>query len=88
MSCQLSLAITGVFMPPKPQEIVEMIRRSIPDADVQVKLFSGDNHFEVVVASASFAGKSRVAQHQMVYAALGEHMKEAIHALALKTSVA
>jgi len=72
-------------MPPKPQEVVAMIQRSIPDAEVQAELFSGDNHFEVVVKSASFAGKSRVAQHQMVYAALGEQMKEAIHALALKT---
>ncbi len=70
---------------PRPQEVVEMIQRSIPDAEVQVELFSGDNHFEVVVTSASFAGKSRVSQHQMVYAALGEQMKEAIHALALKT---
>ena len=70
---------------PKPQEIVEMIQRNIPDAEVQAELFSGDNHFEVVVTSASFAGKTRVAQHQMVYAALGEPMKEAIHALALKT---
>ncbi len=74
-------------MPPKPEDIVAMIQRSIPDADVQVRLFSGDDHFEMEVASAAFAGKSRVAQHQMVYAALGEHMKAAIHALALKTSV-
>jgi len=73
-------------MPPTPQEIVEMIQRSLPDAEVQAQLYSGDNHFEVAVASAAFAGKSRVAQHQMVYAALGEQMKEAIHALALKTS--
>jgi len=74
-------------MTPKPEDIVEMVKRSIPDADVQVRLFSGDDHFEMEVASASFAGKSRVVQHQMVYAALGEHMKAAIHALALKTSV-
>ena len=72
---------------PRPQEVVEMIQRSIPDAEVQVELFSGDNHFEVVVTSPSFAGKSRVVQHQMVYTALGEQMKEAIHALALKTLV-
>ncbi len=70
-----------------PEAITDMVKRSIPDADVQVRLFSGDDHFEVEVVSAVFAGKSRVAQHQMVYAALGEHMKAAIHALALKTSV-
>jgi len=74
-------------MTPKPEAIMDMVKRSIPDADVQLRLFSGDDHFEMEVVSASFAGKSRVAQHQMVYAALGEHMKAAIHALALKTSV-
>ena len=74
-------------MAPKPQEIIDMIHRSMPDAEVQVRLYSGDDHFEMEVASAAFAGKSRVAQHQMVYAALGEHMKAAIHALALKTTV-
>ncbi len=74
-------------MIPKPEAMIEMVKRSIPDADVQVRLFSGDDHFEMEVVSASFADKSRVAQHQMVYAALGEHMKAAIHALALKTSV-
>jgi len=74
-------------MTPKPQAMIDMVQRSIPDADVQVRLFSGDDHFEMEVVSASFAGKSRVRQHQMVYAALGEHMKAAIHALALKTSV-
>ncbi len=74
-------------MTPKPEDIAEMVRQKIPDANVQVHLYSGDDHFEMSVISASFAGKSRIAQHQMVYAALGEHMKQAIHALALKTSV-
>jgi len=74
-------------MAPKPEDVIAMVKRSITDADVQVRLFSGDDHFEMEVVSATFVGKSRVAQHQMVYAALGEHMKAAIHALALKTSV-
>ncbi|GAV20470.1 transcriptional regulator BolA [Mariprofundus micogutta] len=74
-------------MPPKPEDIADMVRQHIPDAQVQVHLYSGDDHFEMNVVSASFAGKSRIAQHQMVYAALGEHMKQAIHALALKTSI-
>ncbi len=74
-------------MTPTPEEITELVRRNIPDADVQVRLYAGDDHFEMSVASPAFAGKSRVAQHQMVYVALGEHMKAAIHALALKTSV-
>ena len=74
-------------MTPTPEAMIDMVKRSIPDADVQVRLFSGDDHFEMEVVSASFAGKSRVAQHQMVYVALGEQMKVAIHALAWKTSV-
>jgi len=74
-------------MAPKPEEIVDMIHQSIPDADVEVNLYSGDDHFEMKVISPSFAGKSRIQQHQMVYAALGEQMKQAIHALALKTSI-
>jgi len=73
-------------MPPTPEAIAEMIRHSIPDAQVNVQLFSGDNHFEMEVISAAFADKSRIAQHQMVYAALGDNMRQAIHALALKTA--
>lgn len=73
-------------MIPTPEAVAEMVRQSIPDAEVHVRLFSGNNHFEMVVVSAAFAGKSRIAQHQMVYAALGDNMREAIHALALKTA--
>jgi acid stress-induced BolA-like protein IbaG/YrbA len=48
---------------------------------------SGDDgaHFEATIVSPVFEGKSRVARHQLVYAALGDHMKEAIHALSFKT---
>lgn len=74
-------------MTPTPEEIAVMVRDGLPDAVVDVRLYSGDDHFEMEVVSAAFAGKSRIAQHKMVYAALGDHMREAIHALALKTSV-
>jgi len=74
-------------MTPSPDEVAQLLRQGIPDARVNVRLYSGDDHFEVEVISSAFAGKSRVAQHQMVYAALGEHMRQAIHALALKTSI-
>ncbi len=74
-------------MAPTPEEVIAMIHQSMPDADVQVNVYSGDDHFEMQVVSASFAGKSRIMQHKMVYAALGEQMKQAIHALALKTSI-
>lgn len=43
------------------------------------------DHWEAVIVSDAFSGKSRIQQHQMVYAALGELMSGPIHALALKT---
>ena len=48
---------------------------------------SGDDgtHFEEVLVSAAFLGKSRVQQHQLVYAALGDRMREEIHALSMQT---
>jgi len=73
-------------MTPTPEEIAALVRKGIPGAEVDVRLYSGDDHFEMEVVAAAFAGKSRVAQHQMVYAALGDHMRAAIHALALKTT--
>lgn len=47
---------------------------------------AGDgHHFEAVIVSTAFAGKSRVQQHQLVYATLGDRMREDIHALSMKT---
>jgi acid stress-induced BolA-like protein IbaG/YrbA len=42
-------------------------------------------HFEAVIVSSAFDGKSRVARHQVVYGALGDRMREEIHALSMKT---
>ncbi len=42
-------------------------------------------HFEAVIVSEAFAGKSRIQQHQLVYGALGDRMREEIHALSMKT---
>jgi acid stress-induced BolA-like protein IbaG/YrbA len=42
-------------------------------------------HFQAVVVSAAFAGRSRVQRHQLVYAALGDRMREEIHALSMQT---
>jgi len=67
-------------------DMKKMIVKALPDAKVEAHCYSGDDHFEVTVISAAFAGKNRIAQHKMVYAALGEHMRAEIHALALKTS--
>ena len=42
-------------------------------------------HFSAVIVSPAFAGKSRIQRHQVVYAALGDRMREEIHALSMKT---
>jgi len=67
------------------QLLIGLVEQSIPQSDVDVRLFSGDDHFEMRVISPAFTGKSKVMQHQMVYQALGNHMRNRIHALALKT---
>lgn len=68
------------------QDIIDMIKESIPDADVELIDLAGDgDHYKAVITSASFAGKSRIAQHQMVYAALKGRMGGELHALALET---
>ena len=70
-----------------PSEIETMIREAFPDARVEVKDLAGDgNHYSASVVSAAFKGKSRVQQHQMVYAALKGRMGGELHALALQTS--
>jgi acid stress-induced BolA-like protein IbaG/YrbA len=68
-------------------EICRLIQAGLPDAQVQV---AGDDgqHFEATVISASFAGKTPVAQHRMVYATLGARMGREIHALKLSTRAA
>ena len=66
-----------------PEEIKRLIEQGLEGAEAEV---SGDGtHFDAVVVSDAFAGKSMVQQHQLVYQALGDKMKEEIHALALRT---
>ena len=50
-----------------------------------VEVLGDGQHFQALVVSAQFAGRSRVQRHQLVYAALGERMREEIHALSMKT---
>ena len=50
-----------------------------------VEVVGDGQHFQAVVVSAAFAGKSRVQRHQLVYAALGDRMREEIHALSMQT---
>ncbi|MDA8361270.1 MAG: BolA/IbaG family iron-sulfur metabolism protein [Gammaproteobacteria bacterium] len=65
------------------EEIKGLIEAGLPGARVQVH---GDgHHFEAVIRSGAFAGKTPIQQHQLVYATLGDRMREQIHALSLKT---
>ena len=68
-------------------EIECMIKAALPDAAIEIKDLAGDgDHYAATVVSAAFKGKTRVQQHQMVYAALKGNMGGALHALALQTS--
>ncbi len=62
-----------------------MIRQGIPDADVEALDLQGGDHFQVTVVTPAFEGRTMVQQHRMVYAALGDSMRQAIHALIIKT---
>ncbi len=67
--------------------IETMIKAALPDAKVTITDLRGDgDHYAAYVESAAFAGKSRVQQHQMVYAALQGKMGGQLHALALQTA--
>ena len=67
-----------------PNELETLIASAFPEARVQV---TGDGrHFEAVIVSEDFQGKSLIQQHRLVYQALGEQFAtEAVHALSLKT---
>ena len=74
-------------MPMDAGEIERMIKEALPDAEVTIRDLAGDgDHSAAEVVSASFKGKSRVQQHQMVYKALQGNMGGVLHALALQTS--
>ena len=69
-------------------DIEQLIKAAFPDASVAIEDLAGDgNHYAAHVVSAAFKGKSRVQQHQMVYAALQGKMGGDLHALALQTAV-
>jgi len=71
----------------KAAEIEKFIKDAFPDAEIEMKDLAGDdNHWAATVRSSAFKGKSRVQQHQMVYAALKGNMGGVLHALQLQTS--
>jgi acid stress-induced BolA-like protein IbaG/YrbA len=66
-----------------PQQIADLIRQSIPDAQVDVQ--SQDNtHFAALLIGAAFEGLRPLARHQLVYRALGERVGREIHALSIE----
>lgn len=67
----------------RPDQVADLIRRSLTDADVDVR--SGDDvHFTARVVSRAFAGKRPLQRHQLVYRALGELMGGEVHALSIE----
>ena len=68
-------------------DIERLIKMRIPDAEVTIRDLAGDgDHYSATVVSETFRGKTRVAQHQIVYEALKVEMGGKLHALALQTS--
>ncbi len=66
-------------------ELKQLIQQGLPNAIIEV---NGDDgtHFDAIVVDASFTGKTMLKQHQIVFAALGEHFQNnSLHALGLKT---
>ena len=67
-------------------ELEALLRNAFADADIRIEDLAGDgDHYRAIIRSEAFVGKSRVAQHQMVYAALQGRVGGALHALALDT---
>jgi stress-induced morphogen len=70
----------------EPSEVESLLKAAFPDAEVSVVDLTGTrDHYQATVVTEAFAGKTRIAQHQLVYKALGDAMSGPIHALALKT---
>jgi stress-induced morphogen len=68
------------------EEIRRRVGSAFPDATIDLHDTVGDaDHYEMVVVSAAFAGKTTLERHRLVYAALKDVLGGALHALALKT---
>jgi acid stress-induced BolA-like protein IbaG/YrbA len=69
-------------MEPTPDDVRRYIAEGLACEELQV---DGDGrHFDALVVSSAFEGRSRVQRHQLVYAALGERMRQEVHALSIK----
>ena len=70
----------------KAEEIENLIKASIPDAEITIEDLAGDeNHYSATIKSKIFSGKSKIEQHKLVYKALKGKMGNELHALALNT---
>lgn len=70
-------------MYPTPEQIKKYIADGLTCSHLEVE---GDGqHFTAVIVSDAFVGKRLIQRHQIVYAALGDRMREEIHALSMKT---
>ncbi len=68
---------------PTPEHLRDLIAAGLDCTQLEVQ---GDGqHFYATIVSPAFIGKSRLARHRLVYGALGERMREDIHALSMRT---
>ena len=71
---------------PSAEELKERIEAAIPDSRAEVEdLTGGGDHFRATVTAQTFAGRSRLEQHRMVYGIFGDEVGGPIHALSIKT---
>ncbi len=69
-------------------QIKTFLLKAFPDALIELKDLAGDNdHFEAIITTNAFRGKTRLQQHRMVYEALQGHMGTRLHALSFKTKI-
>jgi len=70
----------------KLEEIRDLIKTAIPDAQITIQDVAGDNnHYSATIKSKVFSGKSKIEQHKLVYKSLKGKMGNELHALALNT---
>ena len=68
------------------KEIEILIKKSLPDAIIEIQDLAGDgNHYSATITSSKFVGKSKIEQHKIVYSSLKGKMGNELHALAIKT---
>jgi len=70
----------------KSEDLINLIKEAIPDAEVIIKDLAGDdNHYSATIKSKIFNGKTKIEQHKMVYKSLKGKMGNELHALSINT---